>query len=224
MQTSDLAPERLVRLIESGRGLMEELDPELVLDRLLETARELTGARYAALGVLDEQRRELARFITRGVDAATHGAIGELPRGRGILGLLIEDARPLRLHDIGEHPKSYGLPVAHPPMRTFLGVPVLVRGRAWGNLYLTEKAGGADFDEADELSVGVLADWAAIAIEHARLYASVRERGDSLERALRGFEATRDDRPSGRRGDRSRPRARAGGQARTSACRRPQRR
>ena len=75
-------------------------------------------------------------------------------------------------------------------MRTFLGVPVLVRGRAWGNLYLTEKAGGADFDEADELSVGVLADWAAIAIEHARLYASVRERGDSLERALRGFEAT----------------------------------
>ena len=190
MQTSDLAPERLVRLIESGRGLMEELDPELVLDRLLETARELTGARYAALGVLDEQRRELARFITRGVDAATHGAIGELPRGRGILGLLIEDARPLRLHDIGEHPKSYGLPVAHPPMRTFLGVPVLVRGRAWGNLYLTEKAGGADFDEADELSVGVLADWAAIAIEHARLYASVRERGDSLERALRGFEAT----------------------------------
>jgi signal transduction histidine kinase len=190
MQTSDLAPESLARLIESGRGLLAELDPELVLDRLLETARELTGARYAALGILDEQRRQLARFITRGVDEATHHAIGDLPRGRGILGLLIEDARPLRLHDIGEHPRSYGFPVGHPPMRSFLGVPVLVRGRAWGNLYLTEKDGGEDFDDEDELSVGVLADWAAIAIEHARLYTSVRERGDSLERALRGFEAT----------------------------------
>ena len=190
MQTDDLAPERLARLIEAGRGLLSEFELELVLDRLLETACELTGARYAALGVLDDDRRELGRFITRGVDEATHRAIGDLPRGRGILGLLIEDARPLRLHDIGDHPRSYGFPVSHPPMRTFLGVPVLVGGRAWGNLYLTEKAGGEDFDEEDELSVVVLADWAALAVEHARLYASLRHRGDDLERALRGLEAT----------------------------------
>jgi signal transduction histidine kinase len=160
-----------------------------VLDRVLATARDLTGARYAALGILDERRRELAQFLTRGVDQETHRAIGDLPRGRGILGLLIEDPRPLRLADLGDHPRSYGFPPGHPPMRGFLGVPILIRGEAWGNLYLTEKAGG-DFDQDDEDAVIVLADWAAIAIENARLYRAVDARRAELERAVRGFEAT----------------------------------
>jgi signal transduction histidine kinase len=180
---------RLSRLIEVGRSLLSELDLDVVLDRVLETARELTSARFAALGILDERRRELAQFLTRGVDEATHRAIGDLPRGRGILGLLIEEPQPLRLADLGEHPRSYGFPPGHPPMRGFLGVPILIRGEAWGNLYLTEKAGG-DFDQADEDAVVVLADWAAIAIENARLYRAVDARRAELERAVRGFEAT----------------------------------
>src|SRR4051812_17334014 len=180
---------RLVRLIEVGRSLLSELDLDIVLDRVLETARDLTGARYAALGILDERRRELAQFLTRGVDEETHRAIGDLPRGRGILGLLIEDPIPLRLADLGDHPRSYGFPPGHPPMRGFLGVPILIRGEAWGNLYLTEKAAG-DFDRDDEDAVVVLADWAAIAIENARLYRAVDARRAELERAVRGFEAT----------------------------------
>src|SRR3954462_8351574 len=118
--------QRLVRLIEVGRSLLSELDLDVVLDRVLETARELTGARYAALGILDDRRQELAQFLTRGVDPETHRAIGDLPRGRGILGVLIEDPRPLRLADVGSHPSSYGFPVGHPPMTTFLGVPVRI--------------------------------------------------------------------------------------------------
>jgi signal transduction histidine kinase len=180
---------RLIRLIEVGRSLLSELDLDIVLDRVLETARDLTGAQYAALGILDERRRELAQFLTRGVDPETHRAIGDLPRGRGILGFLIEDPRPLRLADLGDHPRSYGFPPSHPPMRGFLGVPILIRGEAWGNLYLTEKAGG-DFDQEDEDAVVVLADWAAIAIENARLYRTVDARRAELERAVRGFEAT----------------------------------
>jgi len=181
--------QRLIRLIEVGRSLLSELDLDIVLDRVLETARDLTGAQYAALGILDERRRELAQFLTRGVDQETHRAIGDLPRGRGILGLLIEEPRPLRLADLGDHPRSYGFPPGHPPMRGFLGVPILIRGEAWGNLYLTEKAGG-DFDREDEDAVVVLADWAAIAIENARLYRTVDARRAELERAVRGFEAT----------------------------------
>jgi len=185
-----LDSERLARLLEVGRGLVAELQLEAVLDRLLETAAELTGARYAALGVLDDDRVELARFITRGIDEDTHRAIGDLPRGRGILGVLISEPKPLRLADVSADPRSYGFPVNHPPMHTFLGVPVLIRGEAWGNLYLTEKAAGEQFDEADEAAVTVLADWAAIAIENARLYESLEARSAELERAVRGFEAT----------------------------------
>lgn len=187
---ADLEPDRLRRLIDVGRSLVSELRVEQVLDRLLDVARELTGAQYAALGILDEDRRELARFITRGVDAETHAAIGDLPRGRGILGVLIQDPRPLRLPDVTADPRSYGFPIGHPPMGSFLGVPVVVRGEAWGNLYLTEKAGGGEFDDADEASIVVLADWAAIAIENARLYETLDRRRAELERAVRGFEAT----------------------------------
>jgi signal transduction histidine kinase len=173
-----------------GRSLVTELDPEAVLERLLDVARELTGARYAAIGVLDERRERLERFLTSGIDEESHRAIGDLPRGRGVLGVLISDPKPLRLADVGSHPQSYGFPLAHPPMTTFLGVPLIIEGQAWGNLYLCEKAGGEEFTEEDEQSVIVLSDWAAIAIRNARLYRTVRERRDELERTMRGLETT----------------------------------
>jgi signal transduction histidine kinase len=182
--------QRLGELLDAGRSLIAELDPEAVLDRLLEVARQITGARYAAIGVLDEDRRELERFITKGIDEQTHRAIGDLPRGRGVLGVLIADPRPLRLGDVGAHPESYGFPRSHPPMTTFLGVPLVIQGEVWGNLYLTEKAGGADFSDDDEESVRVIADWAAIAIANARLYKDVRHRRDELQRANRALETT----------------------------------
>jgi signal transduction histidine kinase len=180
---------RLRELIDVGRSLVAELDPELVFQQVLQVACELTHARYAALGVLDEERHELERFITHGVDEETRAAIGNLPRGRGVLGLLIEQPRPLRLSDVGRHPRSYGFPPGHPPMANFLGVPVMVRGHAWGNLYLTGKASG-DFDDADEQSAMILAEWTAIAVENARLYRSVQSRRDEMERAVHRLEAT----------------------------------
>jgi signal transduction histidine kinase len=182
---------RMRRLLEVGRTLVSELDPDRVLDLVLETAREVTSARYAALGVLDVERARLERFITRGIDERTRRQIGDLPRGRGVLGVLIEDPRPLRLADVGEHPASYGFPAGHPAMTSFLGVPILIRGEAWGNLYLTEKRGG-DFDQADEEAAVVLADWAAIAIENARLYQTSEQRRGELGKALHASEATRD--------------------------------
>ncbi len=184
------------RLLDVGRTLTQELDQRMVLDLVLETAREITGARYAALGILDEQHSGLAQFLTSGVDEATHRAIGDLPRGRGVLGALIEHPEPLRLADVGQHPSSYGFPTGHPVMRSFLGVPVLIRGQAWGNLYLTEKQGekqgDGEFTAADEEAVVILADWAAIAIENARLYETSERRREELEKAFRGLEATRD--------------------------------
>jgi len=180
---------RLRELIDVGRSLVAELDPEVIFRQVLAVASELTGARYAALGVLDEQRQELERFITHGIDDATRGVIGSLPRGRGVLGLLIEQPRPLRLAHVGRHPRSYGFPPGHPPMTSFLGVPVLVRGRAWGNLYLTEKQGG-NFNEADEQSAMILAEWTAIAVENARLYRSAQLRSEEMEHAVHRLEAT----------------------------------
>lgn len=177
------------RLLEAGRSLVAELDVEVVLERLLETARDLTGARYAAIGVLDVERQSLERFLTSGIDPATHATIGDLPRGRGVLGVLIDDPRPLVLPDVGAHPRSYGFPAGHPPMRTFLGVPLMIRGEAWGNVYLTEKQDGR-FNDVDVHAVTVLADWAAIAIEHARLYRDTVARSAELERAVEGLEAT----------------------------------
>ncbi|HEU0023490.1 MAG TPA: GAF domain-containing sensor histidine kinase [Thermoleophilaceae bacterium] len=185
-----LSESELRRLLDVGRTLVAELDLESVLDKVLKTARDITGARYAAIGVLDERKEELARFLFVGIDEEQRRLIGPLPRGHGVLGELIRDPEPLLLHDVTEHPRSYGFPAGHPPMKTFLGVPIRVRGEAFGNLYLTDKDGGADFTARDLESVVVLADWAAIAIDNARLYTSLEGRRNELERAVRGLEAT----------------------------------
>lgn len=182
---------RLRRLIEVGRGLVAQLDLDAVLREVVEVSRELTGARYAALGVLDERRQGLERFIHTGVDERTQAAIGDLPRGHGVLGELIRDPAPLRLRDVAQHPRSFGFPPGHPPMRSFLGVPILVRGEAYGNLYLTEKEGG-EFDEADEEAVTILAEWAAVTIFNVRLYSQTEEERGALERAVHALEATTD--------------------------------
>ena len=161
---------RLRVLVNAGISLSSELSLDALLQRLVETAADLTGARYAALGVIDRTGQGLERFLTTGVDSETYAAIGDLPHGRGILGVLIREARPLRLHDIADDPRSVGFPPNHPPMRSFLGVPIILRGVAYGNLYLTEKAGEEDFDDADSELVQLLAAQAAVAIENARLY------------------------------------------------------
>ncbi len=161
---------RLRALFAAGLVVSSELSLDALLHRLVETAAELTSARYAALGVIDTSGSELEQFVTHGIDADTRAEIGSLPRGRGILGVLIRDAKPLRLHDLAEDPRSVGFPPAHPPMRSFLGVPILLRGVSYGNLYLTEKEGGEDFTQEDEDLVILLAGHAAVAIENARLY------------------------------------------------------
>jgi signal transduction histidine kinase len=184
--------DRLRRLLDVGQTLVSELDPDAVLERILEEAQRLTGARYAALGILDEDRRELERFITAGIDPEMRRRIGELPRGRGVLGVLIEDPRPLRLSDVEAHPESYGFPPGHPPMHSFLGVPIVIRDSGWGNLYLTEKEGGGEFTAADQDAAITLARWAAIAIENARIHRMSEHRLAQLEHAVRSLEASQD--------------------------------
>lgn len=170
MDALSVSEGRLRALYAAGLAVTSELSLDAVLHRLVEVAAELTGARYAALGVIDASGAELERFLTHGVDAGTRAEIGMLPRGHGILGVLIRDAKPLRLRNLGEDPRSSGFPPGHPPMRSFLGVPILLRGVAYGNLYLTEKEAGEDFTDEDEELVTLLAGQAAVAIENARLY------------------------------------------------------
>jgi two-component system, NarL family, sensor histidine kinase DevS len=172
---------RLRALLDAGVAISSELSLEALLQRLVEKAVELTGARFGALGVIDRSGSGLERFVTTGIDEETYAAIGDPPRGRGILGALITDAKPLRLHDIGEDPRSVGFPPNHPPMHTFLGVPVLLRGVAYGNLYLTEKTGGEDFTDLDKELVTLLATQAAVAIENARLYEAATTWSRQLE-------------------------------------------
>ena len=170
MEAAGPKEDRLRALVEAGVAIASELSLDALLQRLVEKAAELTGARYAALGVIDRGGSGLEQFVTTGIDEETHAAIGDLPRGRGILGALIRDASPLRLHDLSEDPRSVGFPPNHPPMRSFLGVPIMLRGVAYGNFYLTEKEGGQDFAGEDEELVTLLASQAVVAIENARLY------------------------------------------------------
>jgi signal transduction histidine kinase len=165
------SPDRLRILVDAGIALTSELSLDALLQRIVQTAAELTGARYAALGVIDRSGQALERFLTTGIDEETYAAIGDLPRGRGILGVLIRDAQPLRLEEIARDPRSVGFPANHPPMTSFLGVPIVLRGVAYGNLYLTEKRSGP-FTAEDEELTRLLAAQAAVAIENARLYES----------------------------------------------------
>jgi signal transduction histidine kinase len=167
---SQQAPvDRLRVLVDAGIALSSELSLDALLQQIVKTAAALTGARYAALGVIDSSGASLERFLTTGIDAETHAAIGDLPKGRGILGVLIRETAPLRLENLFDDPRSVGFPPNHPPMQSFLGVPILLRGVAYGNLYLTEKEGGA-FTEEDEELTQLLAAQAAVAIENTRLY------------------------------------------------------
>jgi signal transduction histidine kinase len=181
MEAATPSEPRLRALVEAGMALASELSLDSLLQRLTELAAELTGARYAAMGVIDTTGTRLERFVTHGIDDETRAAIGDLPQGRGILGALITDASPLRLHAIADDPRSIGFPPNHPPMSSFLGVPVLLRGIAYGNLYLTEKEGGVDFTEEDQDLVELLASQAAVAIENARLYESATRWSRQLE-------------------------------------------
>ena len=186
---SRIAPDPL-EAVRLARDCLSELDVEIVLRRVLESARELSGARYAALGVTNEARTELERFITVGVDEDERERIGDLPRGRGVLGELIAHPVPLRLADVGTHPHSYGFPPGHPPMKTFLGVPVLIRGVPFGNLYLTEKVDGEEFTEQDEETIVLLAEFAGVAIDHARRYSRLDAQHTELKRTVDALDAT----------------------------------
>ncbi|MER7893417.1 GAF domain-containing sensor histidine kinase [Micromonospora sp. NPDC094482] len=167
--------ERLRALLDAVVGIGTDLDLRSTLGRIVQAACELVGARYGALGVVGPDRL-LHDFIVHGISPELHAKIGDLPHGRGVLGLLIDEPRPLRMPDITKHPRSYGFPANHPPMHSFLGVPVRIRERIFGNLYLAEKQDGAEFTEDDEEIVVALAAAAGVAIENARLYALAHRR------------------------------------------------
>ena len=169
-------------LLDAVMALSADLDLHGVLERIVESATALTGARYGALGVLGPDET-LGEFLTTGVPGRVRDLIGDLPHGRGILGLLITEPRPLRLTDLTQHPASYGFPAHHPPMTSFLGVPVHIRGTVFGNLYLTEKEGGGDFTDTDERLVVALANAAGLVIENARAYGLSERRRQWLEAA-----------------------------------------
>ncbi len=175
------AQDRQAALLEAVVSVSADLDLATVLHRIVSTACLLVGARYGAMGVLDRDREELVEFLTYGVDDELREQIGELPHGRGVLGTLIEDPRPLRLHDITEHPHSVGFPPHHPPMRSFLGVPVRTRDKVFGNLYLADKIGRdgelvGDFTQLDQEVLVALAAAAGVAVENARLYEQSQQR------------------------------------------------
>lgn len=167
---------RFDTLLRAALEVTAEHDLDQILERIVQAAAEVSGARYAALGVYDAEGR-IERFVHHGLDAAAVAGIGDLPQGRGLLGEVTVAGGPIRLDDIGEDPRSVGFPPGHPPMLTFLGVPVRTGSRRFGNLYLTEKADGARFDEEDERLVVSLAAFAAAAIESALLVAVERDRG-----------------------------------------------
>lgn len=185
-----LSAQRMAALVDAGAELLTELDIERVLEKALAAGRAATGAKYAALGVLDDASVRLARFETSGIDEATHRNIGDLPQGHGILGLLITEPHPLRLDDVGSHPKSYGFPIGHPTMTTFLGVPISLRGEIWGNFYLTDKESGEPFDDADEAAIVLLARWIGFAVANAASYRREVGRRTALERVVGALEAT----------------------------------
>jgi signal transduction histidine kinase len=178
-----------LEVLAVARSVLEDLDTEAVLERVLSSARDLTGAQYAALGVLDETRTELSRFLTVGIDDETRREIGPLPRGRGVLGELIRESRSLRLDDVSLHQRSYGFPSGHPPMKSFLGVPVMIGEEPYGNLYLTDKRGGEPFTDKDEQALATLAGFAGVAIDHAQRFTGAEQRRAELQRTVDALDA-----------------------------------
>lgn len=175
--------DRLRGLLSAVVSLTEDLSLEVVLDRLVRSACELIGARYGALGIIGGDQA-LSHFITVGIDEDGIRMIGEMPRGKGVLGHLIREPQPLRLHDLGGHAAASGFPLNHPPMTTFLGVPIRVRDTVFGNLYLTEKKGGEDFTAEDEELAVARAAAAGLAIENARIFEDSRRRQEWLEAGM----------------------------------------
>lgn len=178
------AGRQLSALVEAGMVLASELDLDALLQRIADLSREVVGASYGAVGVVGTDS-QLARFVYSGIDQETADQIGELPSGRGVLGALLEQNRPLRLREISDHPRTYGFPKHHPPMHTFLGVPIIVRGTVFGRLYLTEKHGSDEFTKDDERIAMTLAAQAGVAIENARLYDEIQNRSDQLARRMK---------------------------------------
>ena len=162
--------EQLEALLDAVTAVSADLELSDVLARIVRSACALVDARYGALGILAPDGQHLAEFLTHGLTPEERRSIGHLPRGHGILGLLIRDPSPLRLSNISEHPASHGFPPNHPPMRSFLGTPIRIRGEVFGNLYLSEKSGGKEFSEGDEAMLVALAAAAGVAVDHARLY------------------------------------------------------
>ena len=173
-------PENARALLDAVVAISSDLDLHSVLKRIVVSACQITEAEYGALGVIGHGGG-LIDFVTHGIDESLHAKIGNLPRGHGILGLLIDHPEPIRLSNIQDHPKSYGFPPNHPPMQSFLGVPVRIRGTVFGNLYLTEKQGGGQFTDQDERLVMALASAAGFVIENARDYAQSERRRQWLE-------------------------------------------
>ncbi|HXF96944.1 MAG TPA: GAF domain-containing sensor histidine kinase, partial [Gemmatimonadales bacterium] len=168
-QEADRVRRRFERLLAAGVAIFSERELGRVLQCITDSAREVVGARYAALGVLAPDGSSLCQFVTSGVDDALRKRIGDLPQGQGLLGLVIRERRAIRTADITRHPRRYGFPPHHPPMKSFLGVPIVSHDRVFGNLYLTEKVGADEFDEEDEAIAVHLAAQAAVAVENARL-------------------------------------------------------
>ena len=172
---------QLAALNEANLLLSEERLVSSVLQRVVDISRELSGARYAALGVLDDNG-QLKSFLTSGIDEAAREAIGELPSGKGLLGLMLDRSEPLRADNISRHPKSVGFPSGHPPMTSFLGVPIRYKRRAVGSLYLTDKVGDGPFDEEDEEIVRLFSNQAAVAIQNAQLNERIQALAVETER------------------------------------------
>ena len=181
-------PRNARALLDAVVAISSDLDMHTVLRRIVVSACEITSASYGALGVIGNSGA-LVDFITFGLTEDEHKAIGDLPRGHGILGLLIDHPQPLRLKHLQDHPRSYGFPPNHPPMERFLGVPVRIRGTVFGNLYLTDKANGEDFNEQDEMLVEKLATAAGSVVENARAFAQSERRRQWLEASAQVTEA-----------------------------------
>jgi len=179
---------RIERLSRAAMRITAEHDLERVLQGVTDSARDVIGARYAALALLDPQGKGVSKFITSGVTPETHDKIGSFPDGKGILGLLITDPRPVRVSDLSRDPRASGFPTHHPEMKSFLGVPILGRQSPIGNLYLTEKVDGPDFTDEDEAVAVMLAGHAAVAVENARLY----EQASQLLAELKAMQRSRD--------------------------------